>query len=102
MVGEEIDLLPGRVPEDGIREESSEVPAFGFFRVIFLGWPAQGVVNIIARLPSVVLTSTRRVVCALISLINSHSNGFNTEGMCCFVMEGDSDGVSHLCRNDGT
>ena len=102
MVGEETDLLPGRMPEDGIWEESSGVPAFGFLRVILLGRPAQWAVNIIAWLPNAVLTPTGRVVCALVALVHSHSNGLNAEGMCRFVMEGDSDGVPHLCRNDGT
>lgn len=58
-------------------------------------------------LESAVLTSILGVVMggvihALIVLIDSYPNWLNTEGVCSFVMEGDSDGVSHLCPNDRT
>lgn len=52
---------------------------------IFLGWLAQWVINIIAWLPNVVLTSSRWIVCALIVLIDSHSMGSILRGWAAVV-----------------
>lgn len=65
-----------------------------------------GLLNVV-WLQNVVLTFTQGVVmwgvvCALIVLTDPHSNWLNTERICSFVMESDSDGISHLCPNDRT
>jgi hypothetical protein len=53
------------------------------------------------------LTSVRgaamgRIVRALVVLADSHPRGLNAEGVLYLVMKGDSDGVSHLCIDEGT
>lgn len=55
-----------------------------------------------AELTSILGVVMGGVIRALIVLIDSHPNWLNTEGVCSSVMEGDSDGVSHLCPNDRT
>jgi hypothetical protein len=43
-----------------------------------------------------------RIVRALVVLADSHPRGLNAEGVLYLVMKGDSDGVSHLCIDEGT